>query len=612
MSSLEDLDRPDGCLSLVRGDRLPSTGCRPVHEIVAELGRTRPAATAVRSGDSRLSYAELDIAAGAVAARLTAAGVGPDSRVALLAEPSIPAIVGLLGVLRSAAAYVPIDPAQPDLRIGEVLADARVAAAVVTGAMRTRIAGAGCPVVCVGDVMAADPDAAAPAAAGSASDAAYVIYTSGSTGEPKPVLVEHRQLAASTLARRAVYPDAPVFLLVSPLAFDSSMAGIWGTLTTGGCLVVATADEVRDAERLVGLVARHRVTTMLCIPSLYKTLLDVAERLGAQALRSLDTVIVAGEALPETLVDRHFAVLGQTALVNEYGPTETTVWATFHRFAAPTPVSIGGPVPGVNLYVLDRDLRPVPHDAEGELFIGGVGVARGYFDRPGATAQAFIPDPFAGQNGARMYRTGDVVRCNEAGELDFLGRRDDQVKIRGYRVELGAVAAGLRGIPDVKEAIVLPDGDRTRLLAFVVATAGTTPSSVRREAADRMPPAMVPSGVYLLDRFPLMLSGKVDLGRLRQVAERHERPVTTAVLGDGLSRRVAAAWSEVLGVSEVPVDANFFDLGGHSLAIFKLQEALQRHVGIRPPMVALFQHTTVTAQTALIRDGGAGLRETGS
>jgi amino acid adenylation domain-containing protein len=587
------------------GAPLPETGFRPVHEVVAELTRKCPDVVAVRCGDAALSYLELDEAARRVAARLSALGASPGDRVALLAEPSIAAIVGLLGILRSGAAYVPIDPAQPPLRIADIAADARVVAAVVTDQTRTRLSGMAFPMVSVAEVIAGG-STASPTTPVAAADPAYVIYTSGSTGEPKPVVVEHRQLSASTLARRMVYPAAPVFLLVSPLAFDSSVAGLWGTLTTGGSLVVATSGEIRDAERLVDLIERHRVTALLCVPSLYRALLDVAGRPGGQAPRSLETVIVAGEELPNTLVERHFAVLDQTALVNEYGPTEATVWASFHRFTAAAPVTIGGPIPGAHLYVLDENLHPTPRGVEGELYIGGAGVARGYLHRPQETARVFLPDPFAGEDGARMYRTGDLVRRNPAGGLDFLGRRDDQVKIRGYRIELGAVAAGLRQLPDVKEAVVLPDLDRTRLLAFLVAAPGATPESVRRDAADQLPPAMVPSRVFLLDRLPLTLNGKVDLARLRELALREERAVSLTAIGDSLTTQVAAAWAEVLKRPEVPFDANFFDLGGHSLAIFTLQEALHRHAGVRPPVVALFQHTTVTAQIALIRDGGAG------
>ncbi|MFI2710811.1 non-ribosomal peptide synthetase [Micromonospora sp. NPDC018662] len=575
-----------------------------MHEAVADLARRRPDAPAVRDGTTRLTYAELDRAAGRVAAALTAAGAGPGSRVAVLAEASPTVIAAVLGVLRCGAAYVPIDPAQPDRHVAAVLADADPAAVVVTDVTASRLAGVTIPLV-----PAAGTDRTpGPPPPVAATDPAYVIYTSGTTGEPKGVLVEHGQLAASTAARHLVYPGPSVFLLLSSLAFDSSVAGVWGTLTSGGCLVVADADERRDAERVVELVDRHAVTRLLCVPSLYRMVLDVAARDDGRPLRSLETAVVAGEALPETLVDRHFAVLGATALVNEYGPTEATVWASYHRFTGPEPVSVGRPVPGVDLRVLDAELRPVPRGVVGELFVGGATVARGYLGRPDATARAFRPDPFADTDGARMYRTGDLVRWNEAGTLDFLGRRDDQVKIRGHRVEPGAVETALRAAPGVREAVVLPDADGERLVAYVLGSAGTTPAGVRDVAADRLPPIMVPARVHVLDDFPRTANSKVDRARLRRLAEERtpEPEPAAAPAGDELTARVSAAWAEVLKIAEVPVDVNFFDLGGHSLAVFTLQDALDRHVGARPSMVALFQHTTVAAQTALIRGAADG------
>jgi amino acid adenylation domain-containing protein len=561
--------------------------------MVVTLAHASPARPAVSSGADVLGYGGLEAWSGRIAGRLVAAGIGPGSRVAILIAPSTAMVAAALGVLRSGAAYVPLHDESPDSQLAAVLADARVAAVVTAGNTGNRLAGLAVPVIRAEDT-AGTYDAALPAA--TAGDAAYLIYTSGSTGEPKGVVVEHAQLTASTLARHHVYPGAPVFLLVSSLAFDSSVAGLWGTLTAGGKLVVATSEEVRDPERLVRLIHRHRVTRLLCVPSLYAVLLDAAERLGMRLLHSLDTVIVAGEALPEPLLHRHFGLhSGGVALVNEYGPTETTVWASYRRFDGPGPVSIGGPVPGVRLYVLDERVQPV---VQGELFIGGTGVSRGYFDRPDATARAFLPDPFAGTAGARMYRTGDLVRWTDEGTLQFLGRRDNQIKIRGYRVELEAIEAASRRVPGVRDAVVVPNDQLTALTGFVLAEPATTPESVRTELASRLPSAVIPARIRVLDSFPLTVNGKVDRGRLRTLAA-EEVPVPPARGGEAITG-VAAAWAEVLKLSEVPVDANFFDLGGHSLAMFQLQDALERHTGTRPSVVALFRHTTVAAQTTLI------------
>ncbi|MEJ3744817.1 non-ribosomal peptide synthetase [Actinomycetes bacterium KLBMP 9797] len=601
------------------GPPLPSTGREPVHEAVARFAGSQPDRPAVHGGASTVSYRRLDAWSARVAADLAAVGIGRGSRVGVLAEPSPAMVAAVVGILRAGAAYVPVDPSWPDRRIADVLADAGVAAAVCAGADRARRPGAAVPGGPGGLAPPADsaaPGTAPPATAPvSGDDPAYVIYTSGSTGEPKGVLVTHAQLAASTLARRLVYPGEPTFLLVSPLAFDSSVAGLWGTLTAGGTLVIASRDEVRDPERLVALVRRHGVTHTLCVPSLYEVLLDAAGRAGGGVLASLQTVIVAGEPLPQRLVERHFGWHGgRVALVNEYGPTEATVWASYRRFDAPGPVSIGGPVPGARLYVLDDDLRPVPPGVEGELCVGGAGVTNGYVGRTDATAEAFRPDPFAGAAGARMYRTGDRVRWNPDGTLHFVGRRDHQVKIRGHRVELGAVEAALSAVPGVHDAVAVPDPDRTGLVGFVRADAGVEPDQVREALAGRLPQAMVPGRIRVLEHFPLTFSGKVDREELRAAAT--ETVPATAVPAPGSAAPgsavggsvagVAAAWSEVLKVSPVPADANFFDLGGHSLAMFQLQDALERHTGVRPSVVALFQHTTVSEQAALVSAGAAG------
>ncbi|MEU0658494.1 non-ribosomal peptide synthetase [Streptomyces lavendulocolor] len=644
MATLSQNDVPGtpAAASLPRGhgEPLPPGTLTPVHELVAGHARRTPARIAVRSGTSSISYGELDTWAGEVAARLAEAGVGRGDRVGVCVEPSVAMVAAVLGVLRRGAAYVPVDPAHPDRRVAEVLADAGVSAVVVGGTTRPRLAPSGVPLVRAEREGrrggAQDPSAPGPPAdaAVTASDPAYLIYTSGSTGEPKGVVVEHGQLAASTLARRMVYPGEPVFLLVSPLAFDSSVAGLWGTLTAGGRLVVATADEVRDPERLVGLVDAHRITHLLCVPSLYSVLLDAAARLGAAArLDSLETVILAGEPLPPGLVTRHFARrTGPTVLVNEYGPTEATVWASHHRFDAPGPVSIGRPVPGARLYLLDDDLRPVPPGAEGELFIGGAGVARGYHGRPASTERVFLEDPFAPSPGARMYRTGDLARWNEDGTLEFLGRRDHQVKVRGHRVELTAVEASLCALPGVREAVVVVDDAAGALVGFVLAPTdpatpapAPAPETLREELATRLPAVMVPARIEVLDDFPRTVNGKTDRAALRTRAGERPAPAPSGTgrpapgsppaarggePGD-LTARVAAAWAEVLKRPHVPTDVNFFDLGGHSLAMFKLREALERYTGERPPVVALFRHTTVEAQAAMLSEGTGRTGEVG-
>jgi amino acid adenylation domain-containing protein len=593
-------------LGLGVGEPFPAEQPIAVHEIVASLATSAPDLVAVEGAGESVTYAELRGWAACVATQLAALGVGRGSNVAVLVPPSAAMVAAVLGVLDVGAAYVPIDDAQPDGRISAILRDAGAVAGVVSGRAADRIRESGLPVVDADDARSDDRRPVAPTPS-VADDAAYVLYTSGSTGEPKGVVVEHGQLAASTRSRRLVYPRAHTFLLVSPLAFDSSAAGLWGTLTSGGRLVVASADDVRDPARLVELIERHQVTRLLCVPGLYSVVLDAAERVGSHRLGSLDAVIVAGEPLWDDLIERHFQIHGRhTALVNEYGPTETTVWATYQRFDEPGPVSIGRPIPSATVYVLDDNSQPVPRGTDGELYIGGAGVARGYLGRPEATARAFVDDPFTEVTGARLYRTGDIVRWNDDGTINFVGRRDHQVKIRGHRVEIGAVEAALRRAPGVRDAAVVTDATGTRLAAFVVAVAGTSAEDVRAFTARLLPDAMVPATVRILEELPSTLSGKVDRLHLTNLAgepQLSRMPTASVDPPTGTLALVAAAWSDVLGRPNVPRDVNFFDLGGHSLAMFELQQALERRTGTRPSVIDLFRHTTVAAQANLITDG---------
>ncbi|MFD7826552.1 amino acid adenylation domain-containing protein [Kitasatospora sp. NPDC059803] len=586
----------------------------PVSELVARIAREAPERTAVVAGGEQLTYGRLRADALDLAARLTARGAGRGARVAVLTERSAGLMTALLGVHFAGAAYVPLDPRHPDSRMAACLADCGASAVVTDAAMAGRAASFGLPLVPLLP-LAPLPSTADPGADRSAEpavplppgphDPAYVIYTSGTTGRPKGVVIEHGTLAASTAARRTVYPGRPVFLLLSPAAFDSAAAGIWGTLSAGGRLVVASDDEVRDPEALVALIARHQVTRLLCVPSLHALLLTAADRAGPDAVRSLREVVTAGEPLPDELLRRHFAVLPRVALVNEYGPTEATVWASYRRYHGPEAVDIGGPVPGYRLYVLDHALRPVPPGVDGELYVGGAGVGRGYVGRPAETAGAFLPDPFSGEPGARMYRTGDRVRWRAPEALAFVGRLDHQIKVRGHRVQPAEVEAALRGAEGVREAAVVADGG-ARLVGFV--TGGGRPEAVRREVAELLPEFMVPAAVHGLERLPLTPNGKVDRRALEQEADRRRASALAQPAGDVSPGHAAvtAAWREVLGVVDVPGDVNFFDLGGHSLLVPALQEALHRHTGVRLPILDLFRHSTVADLAArLARPAGA-------
>lgn len=407
----------------------------------------RPLAVALQTPDGTVTYGALDLLANRLGQRLARAGVGEGSLVGILAERSVEAIAAMFASLKTGAAYVALDPDSPDRRLRRIIDSLDIV--LVTPALASR------PPAGVRSVSLTDdpslPDTPPPRA-GSPSSAAYVVFTSGSTGEPKGVVVERGQLAASNAARDVYYPEPPrSFLLLSPITVDSSVAGIFWTLGSGGALVLPGHLAEQDMEALAMLVERAGVSHTLMVPSLYHALLEHAD---APRLASLRCVIVAGEACNADIVRLHHARLPRVALHNEYGPSEATVWATAGELPPPDagPVTIGRPVPGVRVYLLDEALRPVPVGSMGEICIGGPGVARGYLRMPEETAGRFLDDPFAA--GGRLYRTGDRGRFLADGRLEFLGRIDEQLKIRGFRVEPREIEQALGEHPALRAAAV--------------------------------------------------------------------------------------------------------------------------------------------------------------
>ncbi|MBA0051202.1 non-ribosomal peptide synthetase [Streptomyces sp. AJS327] len=608
---LSGADRAE--LAALGGGPAVGGGLRPVPDAVAEIAASDPERPAVEDAGTRLSYRALLDQADAVAGALHARGLGRESRIGVLAEPSATAVAAVLGVLRAGATYVPLNPAFPAARLAAMLRDAGCGLVLGDAAWSGRLPGVE---VRSPAELAHASGTPPPARAPDPGDAAYVVYTSGTSGEPKGVVVEHRSLAASTAGRLATYGRPEVFLLLSPLSFDSSMAGLWSTLTSGGRLVVASAGDVRDPERLLGLVARRRVTALLAVPALYAGLLDRAERAGAAALASLRLVVTAGEELPRELVDRHFGLLHGTVLANEYGPTEATVWSTVRVFGEPAPVDIGGPAPGAVLSVRDRAGEPLPRGVPGELYVGGTGVARGYLGRPEATAERFADGP-----GGRTYRTGDIVCWNERDGLDFLGRSDGLVKVRGHRVELGAVETALRAERDVTDAAVLAAPGGAGLDAFLAVRPDFDERRTRERLARRLPPVMVPTSFTVLAELPRTAHGKVDRAALREppapgaptggraTGARGTAPPSpgdardSGGSGDTVRAAVLTAWCRTLGVDSVGADVNFFDAGGHSLLVPALQLALEERLGVEIDILDLFTSTTVDEQVRLLTGG---------
>jgi len=406
------------------------------HELFEEFARTNPGVTAVVDASRSWSYAELDAQAERVSQRLRSVGIELEERVAIFTERSVEMLSGILGVHKAGGAYVPLDPDTPSERVRFMLDDADVRVVLTQAELENRLPKAEREVIVL-DEDASDGfrERAVPSKA-RLSQLAYVIYTSGSTGTPKGVMITHESLAHSSLARTRYYGESPGrFLLLSSVAFDSSVAGIFWTLAQGGTLIVPPAGAERDALRIASLVADERVTHLLCLPSIYAILLEH----HPERLDTLQAVMVAGEVCPRDLVEAHHDRLPSTRLYNEYGPTEATVWSTVHHASQADetgPVPIGRPIPGAEVFVLDDNKNPVPVGVCGELYIGGPGLARGYLNQPELTSAGFLPHPFRDTPGARLYRSGDLARFRSDGELIFMGRRDRQVKIRGHRIEL--------------------------------------------------------------------------------------------------------------------------------------------------------------------------------
>ncbi len=478
-----------------------------------------PGAVALTFEGSSMTYRELDEASNRLAHLLVAQGVGPGECVALLLSRSAEAIVAILAVLKTGAAYVPIDPVVPAARIEFVLGDAAPIAAVTTSALAERLNGNDVAVIEVNDPrIAARPSTALPAPA--PEDIAYLIYTSGTTGVPKGVAVTHHnviQLLASLEAGMEL--DGQVWSQWHSLAFDVSVCEIWGALLCGGRLVVIAESVARSPQDFHALLVAEQVSVLSQTPSAFYALQTadaLAPGLGAQL--KLRAVLFAGEALEPrrlgTWLDQH---PGSPRLLNLYGTTETTVHASFREIAPGDVYSaaspIGEPLARLGFFVLDRWLRPVPVGVVGELYVAGAGVGVGYVGRPGLSASRFVACPFSGEglSGLRMYRTGDLVRWGTDGQLRYVGRADEQVKIRGYRIELGEVQAALAGLDGVEQAAVIAREDRPgdkRLVGYMTGTAD--PAEVRAALAERLPVYMVPAAVVVVEALPLTANGKFD------------------------------------------------------------------------------------------------------
>ncbi|GHF94796.1 MULTISPECIES: non-ribosomal peptide synthetase [Amycolatopsis] len=587
-----------------------------VHELFAARARRTPDAVAVRRGDEELSFGELDRRANRLAHRLAGLGAGPGVLVGVCAERGVGAVAALLAVLKAGAAFVPLDPEYPPRMLATMLEDAAVPIVVTEDRLLDRVAGRGAAVVSL-DAPLDGPDTP-PRSAVTPEDLAYVVYTSGSTGRPKGVMVEHRHvhhMVRAWDARYGLTAMKPRCLSVSSLSVDLFFGDFLLSALFGGSMVVCPTGVVADPPALLDLLRESGAELMVTVPSLAKALAAELSWRG-ERLGTLKVLMVGSEGWPaadaRTVLD---AVGPDTVLVNAYGATETTVDSTVFQVGAEPMgdtafVPVGTPFRNTRVHVLDERMRPVPVGIVGECYIGGDGVARGYWRRPELTAERFLRDPFV--PGGRLYRTGDLARRRADGTLECLGRADDQVKIRGFRVELGEVETVLArhpGVTSAAAAVHRDDDGPARLVGYVVPT-GTAPDTreLRAFAAEHLPAHAVPAAFVVLGALPLSPSGTVN---------RRALPAPDAAAGTGepyvaprnaLETALAGIWAEVLGAERVGVHDNFFDLGGDSILSIQVISRIRAALDAAPSPRQLFDTPSVASLAEVV----AALPRTGA
>ncbi|MET7638048.1 amino acid adenylation domain-containing protein [Streptomyces sp. NPDC005438] len=585
---------------------------------VEEQAARTPDDLAVVADDGGLTYRELNVRANRLARLLIAEGAEPEGTVALMLPRGVDVVVAVLAVLKSGAAYVPIDPELPADRVAYMLDDAAPSVVVTVGGIPTDLTG---PVrrveldapethQALAGHGAEDPTDAERRAPLRPENLAYVIYTSGSTGRPKGVLISHRALADYLATCARDYPGlAGASLLHSPSSVDLSVTTLLGPLVVGGHLLLGQLDGRVDT-----LPAGRR--SPLSFLKITPSHLPIVRGLPPRYSPTVDLVI-GGEALLTEVLDRWRASSPTATVTNEYGPTEATVGCVAHRVEPGAPlrsgaVPIGRPMGNTRAYVLDSRLRPVPVGIPGELYVAGVGLARGYHGRPALTAEKFPPDPY-GPPGSRMYRTGDLARWNGDGVLGYLGRVDDQVKVRGFRIELGEIEAALVTCPGVAEATVhttTVSGDTTLAAYYVpTTTAAPSPAELRAHLRGTLPDYMVPTYFTALDEIPLAVSGKADRSALPPVSTARPSPAARFVAArTPVEALLCDVWGSVLNLERVGVHDEFFELGGYSLAATRIAALVNELFGVEIPLRAVFETVTVAEQAALVVEAGEAQR----
>lgn len=591
-----------------------------ITNLIEKYSHKNPKDIAVRYGKQYLTYQALNNSANQLAHYLQDMGIQKGEMVAISVERSLEMLIGILGILKAGGVYVPIDPSYPDERIQYILQDTDARILLTHYHLKANFKAVEKVLCFETDWLSIlnYPTETPPYVELQNDDLAYIIYTSGSTGKPKGVMVTHENLWYSTTSRLQYYPEkVSSFLLLSSFAFDSSVAGIFWTLADGGTLVLPPQNAEKDPQHLVNLIEENEISHLLCLPSLHNLFLGYPK----EKLVSLQCVIVAGEACPKALVSQHYQKFPSISLYNEYGPTEGSVWATVYECPktsiAAQSVPIGKAIAHADIYILDENQQPVTEGEQGEIYIGGKGITKGYLHRPELTDEKFLEIDIDRPNSAsispKVYRTGDLGRWLSDGNIEFLGRTDHQIKLRGYRIELGEIEEAIHQQSAVQEAIVVVKGksaDARKLVAYLTLQPNHSlqEAELKANLAQLLPDYMIPTNVVFLKEMPRTPNGKINRKKLTESSIQKATLKPTSIArplqqNNALEEFMLKLWREILGLEEGEVGLNdkFFELGGNSLQAAQFINRMQQELKESIFIVTIFDNPTIAEYVAMLR-----------
>ena len=562
-----------------------------IHQIIEDVAFKHPDYTAVSFNNESITYMELNTKANAVANIILGAVPSRNAVIGLCLDRSVDMIIGMLGILKAGCCYLPLDPDYPKDRTAFITKDAKTQIILTNSKYFDDFDALNFDGVIniENSLNAPQPDYSLPKI--KEDDLAYIIYTSGSTGQPKGVPISHGNIISSTEGRLNFYDKNPkAFLLMSSISFDSSKAGIFWTLCTGGHLVITEKRIEQDIDKISALIKKENISHTLMLPSLYNIVLEYSD---TEYLKSLTDVIVAGEACSVAICEAHFNKLPEVNLYNEYGPTEGTVWCIAHKITpkdlALTTLPIGRPVASTNVYILDKNFNHVPTGVPGILYISGPGLSKGYINRPEKTNEVFIDNP--NDSGEIIYKTGDLAKYDNEGNIIFIGRNDEQIKIRGYRVELSEIENTINQLPEIKNTIVLHSNNK--LSAYIKPVHSLNISAIKAHLKATLPPYMVPSNFLDVEAFPLLPNGKIDRSKLEELKPviENDSNLSNQPKSD-IEKRLVQLWQDILELPNIGVNDNFFEIGGDSILSIQIT-AKARKQGIKINSNQIFEHQSI-------------------